>query len=148
MKTKYIIAFIILCNMMAQIMPRTIQFSGRTWSVKTSNQGKVGPGPNYFSDTNESVWVDTDGFLHIKVRKIGANWNSAQVVLNESLGYGRYILYAASRIDLLDKNLVLGIFTYDNSAPQAVYRELDIEISKWGNGDNNNGQFVVQPYPP
>ena len=31
---------------------RTIDFSGYTWTVEAS-QGKVGPGPNYFSDRFE-----------------------------------------------------------------------------------------------
>ena len=105
---------------------RTILFSGRTWAVKSSSGGKVGPGPNYFSNSPESVWVDGEGFLHMKVRKINGAWNSAEIALTQSLGYGRYVLYTASRIDLLDKNLVLGMFTYDYTAPEVSYRELDI----------------------
>lgn len=127
---------------------RTITFSGRTWSVKSSNGGKVGPGNNYFSNSNESVWVDGNGFLHLKVRKINGVWNSAEVVLDQSLGYGRYVVYTTSRVDLLDKNLVLGMFTYDNSAPEVNYRELDIEISRWGDANKDIGQFVVQTDKP
>lgn len=102
--------------------PRTIFFSGRTWQVKTSTPGLVGPGPNYFSNSAKSVWVDASGYLHMKIRKINGVWHSSEVVLSNSLGYGKYILYTASRIDLLDKNLVLGIFTYDYLAPDVSYR--------------------------
>jgi len=37
------------------------------------------------------------------------------------------------------------MFTYDPTDPYVHYRELDIEISKWGDENNLNGQFVVQP---
>jgi hypothetical protein len=58
------------------------------------------------------------------------------------------VVYTTSRIDLLDKNIVLGIFTYDNSAPEVNYRELDIEVSKWGDANIDNGQFVAQTNKP
>src|SRR5574341_1745935 len=42
------------------IYPRQISFSGYMWNVKKSN-GRVGPGPNYFSDSTQNVWVDLSG---------------------------------------------------------------------------------------
>jgi len=60
-------------------MPKIIHFSGRDWTVKSSEE-PVGPGPSFFSDSNESVWVDGNGFLHLKIRYINGHWNSAEVV--------------------------------------------------------------------
>jgi hypothetical protein len=103
-------------------MQRTIWWSDRLWNVKASHNEPLGPGPNYFSDSNESVWVDNQGNLHLKIRRINGIWHSAEVVLNEGLGYGRYICKTASRVDQIDFNSVLGIFTYDHSASNLNHR--------------------------
>ena len=39
---------------------KIITFSGYTWSVKTAEEFKAGPGPNYFSDHEDNVFVETD----------------------------------------------------------------------------------------
>ena len=51
-----------------------------------------------------------------------------------------------SNVDLIDENAVLGLFTYDFDAAVENYREIDFEFSKWGDAENDNGQYVVQPY--
>jgi len=77
---------------------RTIEFSGYTWTVEAS-QGKVGPGPNYFSDSTDNVWVDSDGQLHLRITKDAAGWHCAEVLLTRSLGYGTYRFYLNSPVD-------------------------------------------------
>ncbi|MEA1865919.1 MAG: dockerin type I domain-containing protein [Euryarchaeota archaeon] len=126
---------------------RHIRFSGYNWTVKSS-EILVGPGPNYFSDSNQSVWVDEEGKLHLKILKKDGKWYCAEVCTTESLGYGKYIFYAASRVDRLDKNVVAGLFTWDGEAPEYNYREIDIEFSRWGQEMNDNAQYVVQPWDP
>ena len=37
---------------------RIIRFSGYDWIVYTTGDMKGGPGPNYFSDSEENVWID------------------------------------------------------------------------------------------
>ncbi len=119
---------------------KTINWSGYTWTVK--NGVGLGPGPNRWSDSNGSVWVDGSDSLNLKVRKISGNWNSAEVYLSESLGYGTYEFFAKSRVDIIDKNLVQAFFLYASDL-----EELDIEWSKWGDANNPyNGSFTVQPY--
>ena len=49
-------------------------------------------------------------------------------------------------MDELDKNVVLGLFTWDDAAPEYNYREIDIEFSRWGKETGDNSQFVVQPW--
>ncbi|VVB56265.1 Uncharacterised protein [uncultured archaeon] len=124
---------------------RIIDFSGRKWIVKYSAIPE-GPGLNYFSDSDQSVFVDNQGQLHLKIIKAGDKWYSSEVILNESLGYGEYIFYLANRADQIDKNAVLGMFTWDTLAPSNNYREMDIELSKWGKDVNDNSQFVVRPW--
>jgi hypothetical protein len=122
----------------------TLSFSGYSWTIKKSGGRKVGPGPNYF--VNKNAWVDGFGRLHLAIAKVGRHWTVGEVVNTRSLGYGTYTWVLASRVDNLDPNMVLGLFTYD-SDPAFNNREIDIEASRWGNAsDPTNAQFVVQPY--
>ena len=123
---------------------RTISFSGSTWTVKTSS-GKVGPGPNYFSDSTNNVWVDAAGNLHLKITKQGGRWSCAEIVGPASLGYGTYRFEIESDLASLDRNVVLGLFTWSD-APVENHREIDIEFARWGSATNLPGQYVVQPY--
>ncbi len=124
---------------------RRITFSGYDWFVKSSVI-PVGPGLNYFSDSAQSVWVDEQGQLHLKIINSGSTWYSAEVISSNSFGYGRYSFEIASRIDQLDKNVVAGFFTWDDAAPP-YYREIDFaEFSRWGEALNVNSQYVVQPW--
>lgn len=122
---------------------RTLEFSGYTWAVKAS-AGPVGPGPNYFSDSAESVWVDAQGRLHLRIAYREGHWRAAEVSLRQTLGYGTYTFTLGS-VDGLDPNAVLGLFTWSDAA-EDHHRELDIEVSRWGVPANDNGQCVVQPY--
>jgi hypothetical protein len=124
---------------------RTIRFSGYDWEVKTSGTGRTGPGPNYFSDTSENVWVDSSGRLHLRITKRNGRWYSAEVISTTSFGYGTYRWYLDSPVDNLDPNVVLGLFTW-NDDPAYNHRELDIEFSRWGNPNYANAQYTVQPY--
>lgn len=124
--------------------PKSITFSGETWYVKTGS-GKVGPGPNYFSDSSNNVWVDTADRLHLRITRSGSRWTCAEVISARSFGYGTYRFNLASSVDNLDPNVVLGLFTW-NDDPAFYNRELDIEFARWGNRNNLNAQYVVQPY--
>jgi len=124
--------------------PRTISFSGTSWSVKTSS-GRVGPGPNYFSDSTSNVWVDGQGRLHLKILKVKNRWTCAEVVSQASFGHGTYRFFLDSPVDALDPSAVLGLFTWSDD-PAYSNREIDVEMSRWGSAANQNAQYVVQPY--
>jgi len=117
-------------------------FSGYQWVPKTP-ASKVGPGPNYFSGGN--VYADTAGRLHLKITKVGAKWECAEVVMQRTRGYGTYRFYLDSPVSSLDPNVVLGLFTWNDTADYNN-REMDIEFAKWGVARNNNGWCTVQPY--
>jgi len=123
---------------------RTFNFSGFTWVVKESRE-KKGPGPNYFGAGTDQVWIDESGFLHLKIKQVNGRWQCAEVFTQERFAAGKFSFYLASRIDRLDPNVVLGLFTWHDN-PLCHNKEIDIEISKWGKGDNQNAQFVIQPY--
>ena len=85
---------------------RTIDFAGYKWTVKNVHGG--GPGPNYFSDSVEEVWVDENGYLHMEINYRDGKWYCSEVILDASPGYGTYAFVVDGRVDLLDKNIILG----------------------------------------
>ncbi len=121
-----------------------IAWSGATWSIKTS-RSPVGPGPNVFDKANVSV--DGSGALRLRVAKnADGNWSAAEVIGPTTHGYGTYTFRLASRLDDLDPNVVLGLFTWSDRARYA-HREIDIEFARWGNAaDPTNAQYIVQPH--
>ena len=46
----------------------------------------------------------------------------------------------------LDKDLVVGFFTYDHGDTLNHHKEIDIEFSNWGNEKDDNSQYVLQPF--
>jgi hypothetical protein len=118
----------------------TERFAGYTWDVKTSR--RTGPGPNRFAASNVSVEVKG---LHLRITKGDFQWTCAEVILRQPLGYGRYG-FVVEDVGHLDPNMVLGLFTWDPSGRNESYREIDIELGRWGNENNKNGQFVLQPW--
>jgi hypothetical protein len=120
---------------------RVIKFSGYQWTVKES-RSRVGPGPNLFG--TEGVHIDANGRLHLGIVKTVAGWCCSEVILKRSLGYGEYRFFV--RADGFDKDAVFGIFLWDGSVPRLYFREIDIELSRWGDRGNPNAQFAVQPY--
>ncbi len=122
---------------------RFINFAGGLWLVKDSPFPFISsPGPNYFDNSADSVWVDAQGKLHMKIRQIGGVWHSSQVTLLEALDFGDYRFQVEGNPDLLDPNVNLGLFMFTNNT-----EEIDIELSRWTDPlDPDAGQFVVQPY--
>lgn len=125
--------------------PRFIKFSGYQWWVKNDIK-LTNPGNNFFSDHNENVWVDAEDNLHLKIIKRNENWYCSEVILKESLGYGRYSFEISTNLNEINENAVLGLFTWDDDANNKNHNEIDIEFSRWGNvKDSMNAQYVVQP---
>src|ERR1035437_791828 len=126
---------------------RIISFSGYDWLVKSlakTISGTLAPGNNYFSDSKENVWVDKNGWLHLKITLQNGKWYCAEVMLTKPLGYKKYIFHVFSRFDHFHPNVVGGLFTYLDGTDQT--EELDVEFSKWGDDKRTNNElFSVQP---
>jgi hypothetical protein len=121
----------------------TISFSGYEWTTKSS-ASLASPGLNYFSDSMDNLWVDSDGALHLKITKKDDKWYCAELYTKQSFGYGKYIFYTASNLDGLNRNAVLGFFTWDDD-PAYHNREIDIEFARWGSASTPNLNYTVQP---
>lgn len=117
---------------------RVIDWSGYSWRVKKGDL--VGPGPNWFSDDTANVRVDPGNRLHLKLDYRDTRWYCAEIVLTQSLGYGRYRFRLDTRVDSLDYNTIFAGFIYET-----VDREFDMEFSQ-RLADPFNAQYVVQPW--
>jgi hypothetical protein len=134
--------------LIAQSWNRTITFAGRDWQVKS---GTAGPGPNNWSDSQSSVWVNSDG-LHLKIRRVGSTWYCAEIRTSLPTRYGMQRFYAVGRLDQLDQNVIFSPFLYVNDD-----REIDIEFSNWSTfapsscfpsgAPAGREQYVLQPCP-
>jgi len=124
---------------------KVISWSGYEWYIKNSGGGEIGPGLNVFNDTTNNVFVDANGFLHLKIFYNAGKWECSEIVSTTSFGYGIYTFELASGISI-DPNAVLGLFTWEDDAAAENNREIDIEVSQWGVETNPNAQYVIQPF--
>ena len=121
----------------------SLKFSGYDWSVRTIANDKGGT-HNLFDP--ENAWTDTSGALHMQIKKKSGSWSCAEICLNRSLGYGTYSVTVRDTSHV-DPAAVFTMYTFEDSAGEQHYREMDVEVSRWGDPANrNNAQYVVQPF--
>ncbi len=128
----------------APLLHDSLRFAGIEWHIKDSGARQVGPGHNWFSSGN--VRLDAGGQLHLQAKARDGSCVAAEAVAVPSLGYGTYEFTVATNLDNLAKNLVLGLFTWDDTSNQSFHREIDVELGRWGRENNADAQFVIQPY--
>lgn len=128
----------------AQYAPtKPLHFSGYDWKVRTIASDRGGMNNLYDGD---NAWVDAAGAMHLRIVKKQDKWSCTQVDLDRSLGYGTYVLtvHDASK---LEPAAVFSMTTFDESGGDQYYREMDVEIGRWGNAlSKNNAQFGIQPF--
>jgi len=120
---------------------RTISFSGYEWRVRDAPSSRGGR--NHYSPANAST--DDSGALHLRIARAGTDWTCAEVSLTRNLGYGTY-RFLVRDTGHLEPAAVFGMFTWDYAGGEQGNREVDIEISRWGDPASKNAQYVVQPY--
>jgi hypothetical protein len=118
-----------------------IDFSGFTWRVRWKPSDRGGTLSPYVP---ENVYTDDAGALHMRIISRDGKWACSELNLTRSLGYGTYS-FVVDDISKLDTSAVFGIFTWDYSTDQENHREFDIDISRWGDPQRKNAEFVVQP---
>jgi hypothetical protein len=100
-------------------------------------------GPNDYDPDN--AWTDAKGLLHLKLAKREGRWTSAEVILKRGLGHGTYS-FTVRDVSGLDPSAALGLLTWDIEGIDQNHREMDVEISRWGDPKIPNAQYVVQPF--
>ncbi|HTC35169.1 MAG TPA: hypothetical protein VK724_17465 [Bryobacteraceae bacterium] len=118
---------------------KMLQFSGYRWESREA-ANDPGGSKNFYDPAN--AWTDQDGFLHLRIVKQADRWVSSEVRLSRSLGYGSYS-FVVRDVSQLEPAAVFAMFTWDDAGPS---REMDIEVSRWGEPEDKNAQYVVQPY--
>ncbi len=122
--------------------PQQIHFSGYDWDVLQipSESGGI-----MHANRASNAWTDAKGWLHLRIARESDQWTCAEISLQGSLGYGTYS-FAVQEIPRLEPGMVLGMFTWDPLAARENYREIDVELSQWGDASAKNAQFAIQPY--
>jgi uncharacterized protein (TIGR03437 family) len=123
---------------------RSIDFSGERFFVKRAVE-PVGPGPNRFSDSEQSVFLDSQGYLHLKLLRINGEWHSAEVYTAKKVGFGTYTLIFVVPPGMHPCQ-VFGAYTWAEAETNS--RELDaVEVSRFCDPQaQGNSQVVVQPF--
>jgi hypothetical protein len=120
----------------------TLHFSGYEWEIRQDPSPRGGVS-NQYDPAN--AWTDEKGRLHLRIARTGAGWSCAEVNLRRSLGYGSY-LFAVREVSHLEPAAVLAIYTWDDLNADQNHREIDIEVSRWGDSVSKNTQYAIQPY--
>jgi hypothetical protein len=118
-----------------------IDFSGFTWRVRWKPSDRGGTSNPY---NPNNVYTDRAGALHLQIVNRDQRWTCSEVNLTRSLGYGTYS-FTVEDTSRLDPAVVFGMFTWDYSTDQQNNREFDINISRWGDPDNKNAEYILQP---
>jgi hypothetical protein len=125
----------------ARAAHHTLLFSGYEWIARAAPSDRGGT--NDYDPAN--AWTDDRGALHLRIAGEAPRWTCAELRLNRRLGYGSY-RFVVRDVSRLEPAAVLTLFTWDGPAADQSHREMDIEISRWGDPAAKNGQYVVQPY--
>jgi len=118
---------------------KELRFSGYEWEVRRTPEG---PAESQTTYDPANAWIDESGFLHLRIARNSGGWTSAELSLARSLGYGSYH-FVVRDISNLKPSATLSISTRDDSEP---YRGMNIQISRWGETEGKNAQYIVQPY--
>jgi hypothetical protein len=124
------------------VKPRSLRFSGYEWEVRQTPSARGGKDNPY---DPENAWTDQKGFLHLRITPRGEQWACAEVRLTRSLGPGLY-RFSVQDVSQLDPAAAVTLYTWDDGALEQYHREVDVEISRWGERAKKNAQYVVQPY--
>jgi hypothetical protein len=122
---------------------KPLKFSDYDWEVRTVASDRGGTNNLYDPD---NAWTDAGGALHLEIKRKSGRWSCAEMVLNRSLGYGTYVVTARDTSHL-EPAAVFSVITFDEWGGDQNYREMDVEISHWGDAaKKNNAQYVIQPF--
>lgn len=120
-----------------------LHFSGYDWKIRTIASDRGGLN-NLYDPAN--VWLDAGGAMHLRIKKKDGRWTCAEVEMTRSLGYGTYIIVMRD-VSRLEPAAILSMNTFDDWGGDQHYRELDVEIGRWGDAKSkNNAQYGIQPF--
>lgn len=101
-------------------------------------------GNESFSSNN--VWVDSVGYLHLKLSYDSTNnqWWCAELSSQTNFSFGVLLFYVDGQIDQLDPNVIFSIFTYNEVT---VRPEIVMEFSTFDQQDSGTPNLWYQVFP-
>lgn len=121
---------------------KIIQFMGVDWYVRPDGVGD--PGGNNWKE--ENAFVDSDGYLHLKLTYESGEWYSSEVFTKDRFYFGTFQFQVNAPLASMDKNVVLGLFQYPTPDIGANgTNEIDIEIAQWGNPATDRLDYTIWP---
>jgi hypothetical protein len=121
----------------------SLKFSGYDWGVRMIASDKGGTNNPYDPD---NAWTDASGALHLQIKKKSGRWSCAEIFLTRDLGYGTYAVTVRDTSQL-EPAAVFSMFTFEDRGGDEHYKEMDVEVSRWGDSTKkSNAQYVVQPF--
>jgi hypothetical protein len=119
----------------------SFSWKGHTWNVTSGGMAGVAQG------NTANVFVDGNGYLHLKITNSGGSWTAAELFSTDNMGFGTYQWQIEGAVDRLDKNVVVGLYPYGPAAGIGGdgTNEIDIEFARWGNSAWPNGNYTVYP---
>jgi hypothetical protein len=122
---------------------KLMRFSGYDWEVRKIASDRGGTNNLYDPD---NAWTDASGALHLKIKRKAGRWSCAEIALNRALGYGTYVATLRDTSHL-EPAAVFSMVTFEEWGGDEYYREMDLEISHWGDAaKKHNAQYVIQPF--
>jgi hypothetical protein len=122
--------------------PKILTFSGYEWTTSTGPIFHAGS-RNFFDPAN--VFTDERGALHLRISGSPGKWSGAELKLTRSLGHGTY-RFQVRDVSHLEPSALLTLITWDGVGTESTRHELDVELGRWGQLENTNVNYVVQPY--
>jgi len=122
--------------------PNILNFSGYEWTTSAGPIFRAGS-RNFFDPAN--VRTDERGALHLRISGSPGKWTAAELKLTRSLGYGTY-RFQVRDVSHIEPSALLTLITWDGVGTESTRRELDVELGRWGQLENTNVNYVVQPY--
>jgi hypothetical protein len=122
----------------------SMSWKGHRWNITTGAMAGVAPG------RTNNVFVDSHGYLHLRLVRRGRTVTAAQLFSHDRMGFGTYQWQIHGAIGHMDPSAVLGLFPYGPQDRIGVdgENELDIEFSRWNAtlcGGRCNGDFTFWP---
>lgn len=123
------------------VASKAISFSGYEWEVFQVPRDSFGV---LHANSASNAFTDENGRLHLRVTP-GTEWTGAEIRLSRSLGYGSYT-FVMRDVPVMEPASVFSILTWDPLDAGQNHREMDIQVSQWGDPAIKNAQFTIQPY--
>jgi hypothetical protein len=125
----------------AASVSKMLSFSGYEWRIREAPSSRGGIS-NYDAS---NAWTDSRGALHLRISKVSDDWKCAEITLTRSFGYGTYS-FVVRDTSQLEPATVFSIFTWDYAGTDQNQREMDFEVTRFGDVTSKNAQYVVQPF--